>query len=226
MNHVWIAIPAYTGQVHLATMRSIIADMLLLADRGDKVSIFDESGNAMIGDCRGLIVSKFLDGDGTHLVFVDSDVSWEAGALVRLVDHPVDFVAGLYPQRRDPIDFCCQWIQKPEIELSEHGLIEVHGVPAGFMRLGRAMLEKMVAHYADLQFHCSVAPNETAFDLFGAYRCGRTKFGEDYSFCRRWRDIGGQVWVDPEIRMGHCGYKTFIATVGDWLKERSNGDSD
>lgn len=225
-KNVWIAIPAYTGTIHLGTMRSIISDLLLLAERGDRVTIFDESGNALIGDCRGLICSKFLEGDGTHLVFVDSDVSWQAGALVRLVDHPVDFVAGLYPQRRDPLDFCCQWdASKREIELSEDGLIEVHGVPAGFMRLSRAMLERMVAQYADTQFYCKAAPNETAYDLFGAYRIGRTKFGEDYAFCRRWRDIGGQVWVDPEIRMGHCGYKTFMGQAGEWLKEGDNGAS-
>lgn len=203
-------------------MRSIITDMLALTDRGDKVTIFDESGNAMIGDCRGLIVSKFLEGDGTDLVFIDWDVSWQPGGLLRLVDYPVDFVAALYPQRRDPIDFCCQWdTSKREIDLSEHGLIEVLGVPAGLMRCSRAMLEKMVAQYADTQFYCSQAPNETAYDLFGAYRVGRIKFGEDYSFCRRWRDIGGQVWVDPHIRMGHTGNKTFVGQVGEWLQSRT-----
>lgn len=201
-------------------MRSIISDMLLLTDRGDRVTIFDESGNAMIGDCRGLIVSKFLEGDGTHLVFIDSDVAWNSGALLSLVDHPVDFVAGLYPQRRDPIDFCCQWLpDRKELEL-EDGLIEVGGVPAGFMCLSRAMLERMVAHYPDTQFHCGQAPNNTAHDLFGPYRIGRVKFGEDYSFCRRWRDIGGKVWIDPEIEMGHVGYKTFLGNVGKWLKNR------
>ncbi len=221
-KHVWIAIPAYTGTIHLATMRSIISDMMLLAERGDRVTIFDESGNAMIGDCRGLIVSAFLEGDGTHLVFVDSDVSWGVGSLLSMVDRDVDFVAGLYPQRRDPIKYCCQWdTSKPEIEL-ENGLIEVLGVPAGFMCLSRPMLEKMVAHYADTQFHCEQAPGNTAYDLFGAYRIGRIKFGEDYSFCKRWRDIGGKIWIDPEIRMGHCGYKTFIGSVGEWLKGPDN----
>jgi hypothetical protein len=223
-KHVWIAIPAYTGTIHLATMRSIIADMLKLAERGDRVTIFDESGNAMIGDCRGLICAQFLDSDATHLVFVDSDVTWEAGALVSLVDRDVDFVAGLYPQRRDPLNFCCQWdTSKPEIDLVD-GLIEVLGVPAGFMCLSRAMLERMTAQYADTQFYCEQAPGKTAYDLFGAYRIGRTKFGEDYSFCKRWRDIGGRVWVDPEIRMGHVGYKTFIGCVGDWLKRPEPAD--
>lgn len=204
-------------------MRSLMSDILLLAERGNRVNVFDESGNAMIGDCRGLIVSKFLDSDGTDLVFVDSDVAWEAGALVKLVDYPVDFVAGLYPQRRDPINYCCQWdTSKPEIELSEHGLIEVMGVPAGFMRLSRAMLEKMVEAYPDTQFFCEQAPDKTVHDLFGPYRVGKIKFGEDYAFCRRWRDIGGRVWIDPEIQMGHVGYKTFLGSAGEWLKERGH----
>lgn len=215
--------PAYTGQIHLGTMRSIISDMLILAERGDKVTIFDESGNAMIGDCRGLIVAKFLESDATDLVFIDSDVCWEAGALVKLVDHPVEFVAGIYRQRRDPEDYCVQWIpDRAELRADpETGLLEVNGVPAGFMRLSRAMLERMVAHYADTAFWCEGAPGGVAHDLFGAYRVGLMKFGEDYSFCRRWRDIGGKVWVDPEIAMGHVGYKTFMGTLGTWLKGRS-----
>lgn len=225
-KHVWIAIPAYTGQIHLGTMRSIIADMLKLAERGDRVTIFDESGNAMIGDCRGLIVSQFLASDATDLVFVDSDVAWEAGGLVKLVDHPVDFVACLYPQRRDPLDFCVQWItERAELRADPKTmLLEVAGVPAGLMRLSRAMLEKMVAHYPDTQFHCEQAPDKTVHDLFGPYRIGRVKFGEDYSFCRRWRDIGGQVWIDPEISMGHVGFKTFIGKAGDWLRGKMDGD--
>lgn len=220
MKHVWVAIPAYTGTIHLGTMRSIFTDLLTLKDRGDAFTIFDESGNALIADCRALIVAKFLESDATDLVFVDSDVLWEAGALVRLVDHPVDFVAGIYPQRRDPIDYCVQWdLSKDELH-AEAGLLEVHGVPAGFMRLTRAMLEKMVMLYPDTQFHCEQAPNNTAYALFDPYRIGKMKLGEDYAFCRRWRDIGGKVWVDPEIKMGHVGFKTFGGHLGDWLKNR------
>jgi len=219
---VWIAIPAYTGQIHLGTMRAIITDMLMLAERGDKVTIFDECGNAMIADGRGLIVSKFLDGDGTHLVFVDSDVSWEAGALVKLVDYPVDFVAGIYPQRKDPINYCVQWLSDRAqlIADPEHGLLEVAGVPAGFMCLSRTMLESMVEAYPDTEFYCEPAPDHKAHALFDPYRIGKIKFGEDYSFCRRWRDIGGKVWINPDLKLGHCGYKTFVGSLGDWLRER------
>ena len=46
------------------------------------------------------------------------------------------------------------------------------------------------------------------------------KWGEDYSFCIRWRKIGGQVWVDPEIEMGHVGYKIFQGNLGNYLRNR------
>lgn len=221
-RHIWIAIPAYTGQVHLGTMRSIIADLLAFADRGDKVTIFDESGNAMIADCRGLIVAKFLASDGTDLIFVDSDVCWEAGALLKLVDYPVDFAAAIYPQRRDPIDYCVQWLpDRPELRADPAtGLLEVGGVPAGCMKLSRAMLEQMTAHYSDTVFFCEQAPNKEAWGLFDPWRIGKIKFGEDYSFCRRWREIGGKVWVAPDLILGHVGFKTFMGSLGAHLKAR------
>jgi hypothetical protein len=222
MRNVWIAIPAYTGTIHLAPMRSVVSDMLALSDRGDRVTIFDEAGNAIISDCRAQIVAQFLAGDGTDLVFVDHDVTWPAGALLELVDAPVDFVAGVYRQRKDPENYCVQYLDRPDLWADpETGLLEVAGVPAGFMRCSRAMLEAMVKAYPDTIYHTENAPNNEAWDLFGSYRIGRLKFGEDFSFCRRWRDIGGKVWVAADLRLGHVGNKTFIGSLGDWLKARA-----
>lgn len=203
-------------------MRSILTDILTLKDKGIAFTIYDESGNALIGDCRAVIVAKFLASDATDLVFVDSDVLWEAGALIKLLDHPVDFVAGIYPQRRDPPNYCVSWILDREVLSADPatGLLEVAGVPAGFMRLTRAMMEKMVLFYPNTEFYCEDLPNQKAWALFDPYRIGRLKLGEDYAFCRRWRDIGGKVWIDPEISMGHVGFKTFGGHLGNWLRNR------
>lgn len=219
-----VAIPAYTGQIHLGTMRSLQTDLFALARRGDSATVHDECGNALIADARALIVSQFLAGDADQLVFVDSDVLWEAGALVRLLDHPVDFVAGIYPQRRDPINYCVSWDpSREELWADENtGLVEVHGVPAGFMKLTRKMLERMSDAYRDLTFYCEQAPDHKAVALFSDYwfeeNGTRLKLGEDYAFCRRWRDLGGSVWIDPEIKMGHVGYKTFEGHLGNYLR--------
>jgi hypothetical protein len=75
-----VAIPAYSGTIHLGTMRSLFTDLLALQARGDFWSLHDECGNALIADARALIVAQFLDSKADTLVFIDSDVCWEAGA--------------------------------------------------------------------------------------------------------------------------------------------------
>lgn len=227
---IMVAIPAYSGTIHLGTMRSLFTDLMALHARGDQWQVMDECGNALIADARALIVSKFLASDFDTLVFVDSDVCWEAGALVRLVDHPVDFSAGIYPQRRDPVRFCLNWTAQGELNHNQeiyekHGisLLESNGVPFGFVKLTRKVLEDMREQYPDTEFYVENAPDQRAWALFADYRIGKHKMGEDYAFCRRWRDMGGQIWVDPEIRMGHVGYKTFTGHLGDWLRGRIDG---
>lgn len=219
--HVMVAIPAYSGTIHLGTMRSLFTDLLALQARGDQWTLMDECGNALIADARALIVAKFLDSECDTLVFVDSDVCWEAGALLKLVDYPVDMAALIYPQRRDPINYCVKWLDKLELQADpETGLLEVAGVPAGMMKLSRKQLVAMVEQYPDSEFYVENAPQQKAWALFADYRIGKHKMGEDYAFCRRWTDMGGRVWIDPEARLGHVGFKTFEGHLGDWLRGR------
>jgi hypothetical protein len=32
---------------------------------------------------------------------------------------------------------------------------------------------------------------------------------EDYTFCRRWQEIGGDIWLDPSISLNHYGHFCF-----------------
>ncbi len=218
VKHIVIAIPAYTGTVHLGTMRSIIHDVLALVRRGDKVSIYDESGSTDLPDARAQIVHHFLSGSGTDLVSIDNDVFWEAGALVRLVDYPVDCVGGAYPKREDPIQFPIRYLAELE-SLPDTGLLEVEAIQGGFVRYSRAMLERMCTAHDDLWFSTTRYSGHKLCALFEPVRLddGR-KLGEDFSFFHRWRAIGGQVWLDPNITMGHVGPKAFIGNIGDWLR--------
>lgn len=238
-GHVLIAFPAYTGTVHVQTMRSVIADIMLLAMRGFNVSIADECGNAMIADCRAKIVADFVrQTQFTHLVMIDHDVSWEPGSLVKLVEHEVDFVCGMYPKRSDPLTFnfrsALQDGKGLEIDPATN-LVEVWGVPAGFLCLKRACCEKMIAAYDELKFEVergqdplgNELPRNVAWALFDPYRPEGTltKLGEDYAFCQRWRDIGGRVFIDVSIAMGHTGNKTFRGQLGQWFERECVEDA-
>jgi hypothetical protein len=36
---------------------------------------------------------------------------------------------------------------------------------------------------------------------------------EDFSFCKRWTDMGGEIWADLQSRLDHVGPTTFHGDV-------------
>lgn len=220
-KHIVIAIPAYTGTVHLGTLRSLVADVVALIQRGDVVTIDDECGSADLRDNRSAIAARFLAGDGTDLISLDHDVCWPAGALLKLVDYPVECVAGVYPKREDPIQFPIRYLPGELWADPETGLLEVEAVQGGFVRIARSVLERMSVEYADLAFKNSRFPDMTLPGLWRELMVGESKYGEDFAFFHRWRAIGGRVWVDPEITLAHVGLKAFIGKLGDHLREHN-----
>lgn len=221
-KHIVIAVPAYVGTVHLSTMRSLIHDVITLVARGDLVTIDDECGSADLRDTRSAMAARFLAGSGTHLVNIDSDVAWSPGALVRLIDAAVDVAAGVYPKREDPISFPVRYLpDRKELRADpETGLLEVEAVQGGFVCYSRSCIERMAEAYKDLSFRNSRWPEYELPGLWRELMVGDRKLGEDFAFFHRWRAIGGQVWVDPEISMAHTGLKAFIGQYGDWLRNR------
>ncbi len=221
-KHVVIAIPAYSSTIYLATFRSLLADITALYRRGDTVTIIDECGSAYIDDTRGFIVSQFLKTEGTELVSVDHDLVWEEGALLRVVDAPVDMCGAIYRKRHDLVEYPVRHVpDRTELWADpETGLLEVAGVPFGLVKCSRSMLEEMVKAYPEQNVHM---PNgETICALFECMRTGRVRLHEDFAFCERYRQIGGKIWVDPEILTAHLGLKPFIGHFGAYLRSEND----
>ena len=219
---LFLAIPTYTGQIHAETTRCVMEAMLDAIERRWRFEYRPYPGCPIISRLRNTIVSDFLASDMTDLLFVDADVVWQPGAVGKLVGYPVDVVAGIYPHRTDPLSWPVRYLKdRPDLWADpDTGLLEVDGVPGGFLRLTRVALEKMIAAYPELRYNDFGAISGSAHALFDHALRDKEYYGEDYVFCDRWHDVGGKVWVDPNIAMRHIGYKTFSGTFGTWLKGR------
>lgn len=230
-KHLLVAVVSYFDEINRHLYRAIHDALGPLAQMGWGLTIIEHVGNADLGRARNAIVAQFLASTADALLCIDSDVSWAPGSIERLVSHPVDLVAGCYPQRADEGAFPVRWLPETGSGLTPidpvtgqatlDGLLEVEGVPAGFLKLSRAGLERVTNYYADTWYHEPLVPTGKAWSLFEFRILDRGRWSEDLSFCRMWRETGAKVWLDPLISLHHHGRKTYSGCIGNWLRDRS-----
>lgn len=221
MRHLFVALPAYSGQIWVPTMQSLFHSLWAL--QGTRIELFPILFEAMIGQTRSRLLSHFLASGATDMLFVDADLMWGAPAIERILSHPVDIVAGDYPRRSEPICYSTRLLPKEgggwNTDRTATGLIEVEGVPTGFMRITQGAAARMVAAYPEQEFNDKELSGGKGCYLFDhALRDGQL-WGEDYSFCRRFRAIGGKVFVDPSIVIQHFGFKPYAGNYNQWLEK-------
>lgn len=221
-RNVFVGIPTRTSDVKIEMTTSLVGEVYQLGQADMAMTLFCWSGDPLISHSRNVILATFLtQTDCDDLVFIDDDVSWPPGTMVKLLQHPVDIVAGAYRHKKDPESYPVNWLPGADGKQwadKETGLLEVRDVPFGFCRISRKAAQRMYDAAEDKPFPHLNAPDlacRVVFDV--AYEDG-LYYGEDYVFCRKWRSMGGKVWLDPELALNHTGHKTFIGHVGNWLR--------
>lgn len=176
-----------------------------------------QAGDQFIAKARNKIATEFLASPCTDLFFLDDDIGWPAHAVLKFLASPLDLIAGIYPKKSDTLDFPLEL----EVDaatgtlIERDGLVRALGVPTGFMRIKRHVIEKLAAHAGTfLDIEAGVTREFTEIFRTGV---GPDRFfwGEDYTFCQNWRALGGEIWIDPIIKFTHRGTKRWEGTLGD-----------
>ena len=87
---IFIAMPCYDS-VKINTMLSIFQMIQLLGKGGVEVGI-NTMKSPLIHQARNYLSSVFLTTDYTHLLFIDSDVEFQAEAVLRMLMAKKDIV--------------------------------------------------------------------------------------------------------------------------------------
>lgn len=175
-------------------------------------------GDCHVDDARNSVVREFLESDCTELLFIDADVSFGPEALVELCRHELDIVGGVYPFRREGDN--TMPVRLMDGAQEENGLLEVDGLPTGFMKINRRVLEQLAALAPK---YLTKNSQETAM-VFARPAPGPTKlrWGGDIDFCNRWKQLGGKLYAVPEIRLGHTAEVVYEDSLAASLR-RSSG---
>lgn len=149
---------------------------------------------AMLPDSRNILAQKAVEGDFTHILWIDSDMKFPHDMLGRLLRHRVAFVGINASMRRPPFRTTAT-IGKDELLVTNRhstGLEKVERVGMGVVMHEVAVLKKIRRRP---WFSFEYIPRK------GIHR------GEDYYFCKRVRNAGFQLWVDQDVSkdVGHVG---------------------
>lgn len=103
----------------------------------------------------------------------------------------------------------------------QNGMIKVKDLGTGFMMIKKSVIEIMMYKYEELQYRNNVAGyhSDSAADYF--YTLFDTEIdpeskvylSEDYLFCKRWRECGGDCWLDLSISLNHTGMMDFKGAI-------------
>lgn len=216
-HHIHFCIPCYAGQLTEATFTSFIRFMLLAQQRGLNWSLDTLVNESLITRGRNNLTAKMLKNEkATHLMFIDSDIRFNAEDIFKLVDADKDIVGGLYPVKSYPIRYVVNGLAEPE---KEGDLEEVRHIGTGFMMIRRSVFETMIEKMPEKKFKDSIgigkdfepymyALFETCLDSDGHY------MSEDWYFCDMWRKMGGKIFAHKSIVLSHTGYHEFRGDLG------------
>lgn len=214
---VCLAVPSY-GAMSPAFVFALCSSVRALTEAGIPHQLLLLSGNCHVDDARNSIVRRFLESTSSDLMFLDADLSWSAHDLIRILGYDLDVVAGIYPLKQDTEGFPCRLL-KGDTAVRADGLIEVEGVPAGFLRIRRSVLEVLELR---AQSYLEQPGDSTRAPLIFERRLeSGTRFSGDYVFCRKWRALGGRIFVDPVIRFSHVGEKAWEGCFAEHLLKLS-----
>ncbi len=213
---VFLATPAYSGLGAGYTF-ALFSSSAALSQAGITAELAIFSGDCHIDDARNRLVRDFLETDCTDLVFLDSDLRWEPEDLVKLCQYDRDVVGATYPLKQDEEKYPVQMIGG-EIWADKDGLIEVDGLPTGFLRIRRHVLQTLAD--ASVKFRPKSDSRSALPLIFERTIHDGARWGGDYTFCRKWREAGGRIHVAPEVWLEHD--VNWKGSLGSWLR-RHNG---
>jgi len=204
---VYLGIPLYGGAG--GEFISALLKTRVVFDRlGWEVEVDVNSGCSVVSKARNDIVRRFLASGFDVLLFIDSDMSWSPVDAARLLQSGRDFSAIAYRVKSDDLLYNCALNGETDGEF-----LGADAVGTGFMALSRKCLEEMVKAYP----HTAYEDSGEVHALFDFEIHGGRYWGEDYTFCRRWKSIGGDIWLLP-ADIGHVGSKNYKGNIDQVAK--------
>lgn len=241
MTKLFLSTPCYGGLCLEKYMSSLIKLQILLAKENIQLYLDTTENESLVHRARNVSVGRFMQKtDCDYFMFIDADIHFSPESVVRLVKSEHDISVACYPKKvvewenaakaikegdtRDPALLSSSLVINfgATKRTVNNGFIEVLDGPTGFMVIKRSVFKTLEEKFPELW--CKNDHQNRDFDEYHAcFDCmidpvSKRYLSEDYAFCRRWQQAGGQIYADVNTTLGHVGNLPFSGCLNDRLK--------
>jgi len=226
MTNVFVFMPSFRGQITATAFESSHALMSAFMSKGIHAGISTYSWPD-IAEIRNVVLSIWYDTmpNSTHLLMLDDDMGYSPQMVLDMLAFGEPMVGAAYPKRTLPIVWAGSGLGGPDKAQVRGGFMEVEALGMGCFLIRRdavtAMIEKfpeLIADHILLEDFKQHGAHRTLC-FFDEMRAEKGKVSEDISFCRRYRQTGGNVWASIAYEMTHVGAYAYQACFAKWSEQ-------
>jgi len=214
--HVHFGIPCYGGQITEPCFTSFLRFILLAQKMGLQWSLDTMVNESLVTRARNNLMAKMMTNKAaTHFMFIDADIRFQPESIFQMLSTDKDVIGGLYPKKSLPIQYV---INVEPGTVIENDIFKVDTMGTGFMLFKRHVYEKLCEAHPETKYIDDVGlgkefePNmysifDTEIDEKGHY------LSEDWTFCRRWAKLGGEIYAHSKVLLNHSGFYEFAGDL-------------
>ena len=223
--HLHIGIPCYGGMVSEPTMTSFLRFTLLATQAGLNWSLDTMVNESLVTRARNNLMAKMMTNkEATHFMFIDADIRFQPESILQMLAYEKEVIGGLYPKKALPVNYVINL--KPETKI-QGDIFTVDTMGTGFLLFRRDVYEKLIAAHPECKYVDDVGLGKQYEPMmYSIFDCKIDERGhylsEDWLFCRRWQEIGGEIWAHSKVLLNHVGHYEYAGDL-DKLKIAERG---
>jgi hypothetical protein len=208
--------------------------------------MFQVMKSSLVTQGRQLCVSGFMESNCTHMLFIDSDISFNFKMIERMINYDKEICLVPYPIKGTDHDKVKARILAGDT-LSPHllgnqytmsvpdpanvkvtdGFIEVERGPAGCMLIKKEVIHKLIKEYPEFTINQhtlidgKLVTRNHMYNFFDTYwnKDDKTYTGEDFYFCKLCKHAGIKMYALVDEYISHHGEYSYTGRLLDEFKK-------
>lgn len=215
-NGAKLTIKTISNESLITRARNFFCSLILADDTYTHLMFIDSD---IVFNPQSILRMLSADKDVVSGAYPKKSIIWDRLPLVLPNTDPRNVQPKLY-------DYAIAWraVSKEGETMSiniQNGFTKIDFAATGFLMIKKHVLHQLVNKMPHLKYRNDMKGYETPNNsewFYAIFDCvihpvTKQYLSEDYAFCKRWLELGGEIWLDVTCNLTHIGTYPFVGSI-------------